>query len=106
MNSRSIIIAAIAFMGTNILGFSILYSLIAFNAVIWADVIYGLVSTRPTKVQEDIPLKVEDKPVNEAQVAFERWLIKKYVELSKNGEEQPIEEIPVYFSNNLAVAEV
>lgn len=105
MNTRTILIALTSLMGTQFLGFSILYGLIAFNLVIWVDIVYGLAFSTKKKVQTDIFEEVEPTSVNEAQVAFERWLIKKYVELTKAEAEPPVEEISAYFSNNLATAE-
>jgi hypothetical protein len=105
MNMRTIIIAMSSLIGTQYLGYSILYGLIAFNLVIWADIVYNIVFSTNSKVKEDISTKIQIKPENEAQVAFERWIIKKYVELTKNEAEPPIEEIPFYFSDNLTPVE-
>lgn len=105
MNTRTILIAITSVMGTQVLGFPILYGLLAFNLVIWADIVYNLAFSAKIKAQTNISPETPSKSANDAQIAFERWIIKKYVELSKAEEELPIEEIPAYFSNNLAAAE-
>ena len=92
-------------MGTQILGFSILYGLLAFNLVIWVDIMYNVAFSTKKKTQTNISSEIQPESVTDAQIAFERWIIKKYVELSKANNELPVEEIPAYFSNNLAAAE-
>lgn len=88
MNIKTILVAVTALMGAQYLGYSVLYGLIAFNMVIWLDIVYNLFFSTTKTVQGDIFEDVEAEPKNAVQVAFDRWLIQKYLE-------SLIEEAPV-----------
>jgi hypothetical protein len=94
MNMKVTLLALNVLIGSLYLGFPPIYSVVAFNAIFWVGLIYDLNTSTEDEIVDKLLAKTKQAGPTEEQVAFERFLIRNYVESNFIDPELPDSEIP------------
>jgi hypothetical protein len=105
MNLKTFVSATFALIGTYILGFPLVICFLAFNAFFWCEIVYDLITYEKEEVVEETSEEIASESEKSMQIEFERFLIRKYVELEALENEILTEEIPIMEHRPVALAE-
>lgn len=105
MNLKTFVGATFALIGTYSLGLPLVICFLAFNVVFWCEIVYDLITYNKEEVEDENSEKTKSEAKDSMQIEFERFLIRKYVELEALENEILNEEIPIMEHRPVALAE-
>jgi hypothetical protein len=94
MNIKTTLFAINMLLGTLYLGFPLLVSILAFNIIFWIGMGYNFFTSTEDEVLDKLLVKTKAPALSSEQIAFERFLIKNYVESHFTETELINQEIP------------
>lgn len=94
MNLKTTLFAINVLLGTLFLGFPVFVSILAFNIIFWVGMGYSFYTSTDDEVLDKLLVKAKARAPTSEQIAFERFLIKNYVESNFTETELLNQEIP------------
>lgn len=105
MNIKVILLAIIGLIGAYILGFSLFHSFLTFNVILWSGITYSLVIKDEEAIIKEILTEIRPSPPGSMQIEFERFLLRKYTEISSTEREILNREIQIAEESNIPILE-
>lgn len=93
MNIKTTLLAINVLIGSLYVGLPTAVAVIGFNAIFWAGMIYSYYTSTEDAIVDQLLAKTKVTGPTEEQVAFERFLIRNYVESNFTGSELSNSEI-------------
>lgn len=93
MNIKTTLLAINVLIGSLYIGLPLTIAVIGFNAIFWIGLVYTYFTSTEDDVVDKLLAKTKAKAPTEEQVAFERFLIRNYVESNFTGSELSNHEI-------------
>jgi hypothetical protein len=94
MNIKTTLLAINVLIGSLYVGIPISLAVIGFNAIFWIGIVYSYYTSTEDDLVDKLLAKTKASTPTEEQVAFERFLIRNYVESNFTGSELSNQEIP------------
>jgi hypothetical protein len=94
MNIKITLLAINVLIGSLYLGFPPLYGVVAFNTIFWIGMIYDLTTSTEDQIVDKLLTKRKAAGPTSEQIAFERFLVRNFVESNFTDPELSNSEIP------------
>jgi hypothetical protein len=94
MNIKTTLLAINVLIGSLYVGIPIYLAVIGFNAIFWVGIIYSYLTSTEDDLVDKLLSKTKVSDPTAEQIAFERFLIRNYVESNFTGSELSNQEIP------------
>jgi hypothetical protein len=94
MNIKTTLLAINVLIGSLYVGIPIYVAVIGFNAIFWVGLVYSYMTSTEDDLVDTLLAKTKVSGPSEEQVAFERFLVRNYVESNFTNSELPNPEIP------------
>ncbi|MHA2181674.1 MAG: hypothetical protein ACXAAH_09650 [Promethearchaeota archaeon] len=105
MNIKIILLAIMGLIGTYFLEFSFFNSFLTFNVILWSGIAYSLIIKDEETIVKEILTEIRPSPPNSTQIEFERFLLRKYTEISSTEREILNREIQIAEESNVSILE-
>ncbi len=94
MNIKTTLLAINVLIGSLYVGLPIYVAVIGFNAIFWVGLIYSHLTSTENDLVDKMLAKTKASAPTAEQIAFERFLIRNYVESNFTSAELSNQEIP------------
>jgi hypothetical protein len=94
MNIKTTLLAINVLIGSLYVGLPISAAVIGFNAIFWIGFIYSYLTSTEDDLVDKLLTKTKASASTAEQIAFERFLVRNYVESNFTGSELSNQEIP------------
>ena len=105
MDIKLTLVATTALIGAYLLGIPFLYCLLAFNVVIWGDILYRLVTSTEDEILNKLLTETTARQPTQTQVKFDKLFLQKYLESTLPNNSIPNEEIQLLENNITTISE-
>lgn len=105
MNIKIVLLAIMGLIGAYFLNFSFFNSFLTFNAILWSGIAYNLIIKDEEEIVKEILTEIRPSPPDSTQIEFERFLLRKYAEISSAEREILNREIQIAEESNIPILE-